>query len=230
MALIKTNSTRTGRLSASLSAAAGRQWQSWHTHLLARAPARCSTAQMSPVFLGAMSVRYPHGYYNWGEALSDIDPYAWAFTGAGLAIGLSVLGAAWGIFITGSSLLGAAVRAPRIRSKNLIRCAHSIRTRCVLLLPSGSTEKTNLEVRCRSILAAFFRFLPPFLLPSVSTESQIWKGGAGQFLPPSSVKHASSPHPHPPFPQRHLLRGCGDLWRHRLHHLADQNRKARGGG
>jgi len=60
------------------------------------------------------------GYTNWGSILLDIDPYAWAFVGAGLAIGLSVLGAAWGIFITGSSLLGAAVRAPRIRSKNLI--------------------------------------------------------------------------------------------------------------
>ena len=55
------------------------------------------------------------------KLLSDLDPYVFAFVGAGLAIGLSVLGAAWGIFITGSSLLGAAVRAPRIRSKNLIR-------------------------------------------------------------------------------------------------------------
>lgn len=60
------------------------------------------------------------GYQEWGDVLSDIDPYTWAFVGAALAIGLSVLGAAWGIFITGSSLLGAAVRAPRIRSKNLI--------------------------------------------------------------------------------------------------------------
>jgi len=59
-------------------------------------------------------------YTDWGDVLADIDPYAFAFMGAACAIGLSVLGAAWGIFITGASLLGAAVRAPRIRSKNLI--------------------------------------------------------------------------------------------------------------
>jgi len=52
--------------------------------------------------------------------LTNLNPYMWASVGTSLAIGLSVAGAAWGIFITGASLLGAAIKEPRIRTKNLI--------------------------------------------------------------------------------------------------------------
>lgn len=49
-----------------------------------------------------------------------INPYFFSALGIAAAVGLSVAGAAWGIFITGSTLLGAAVHVPRITSKNLI--------------------------------------------------------------------------------------------------------------
>eukprot|EP00802_Teleaulax_amphioxeia_P013617 Tamp_13669.p1 GENE.Tamp_13669~~Tamp_13669.p1 ORF type:complete len:215 (+),score=50.93 Tamp_13669:486-1130(+) len=57
---------------------------------------------------------------NWLILFEQLPPYGLADLGIGISIGVSVLGAAWGIFTTGSSLVGAAIKAPRIRSKNLI--------------------------------------------------------------------------------------------------------------
>jgi len=57
---------------------------------------------------------------NWSTMFSQINPFLYAFIGCAIAIGISVVGAAWGILLTGPSLLGASVKSPRIRSKNLV--------------------------------------------------------------------------------------------------------------
>ena len=58
--------------------------------------------------------------FTWSGSMYRINPYFWANLGIGFDLGLSILGAAWGIYLTGSSLLAASVKTPRITSKNLV--------------------------------------------------------------------------------------------------------------
>jgi V-type H+-transporting ATPase proteolipid subunit len=60
------------------------------------------------------------GKFDVGYFLTSISPYSWACVGVGMSIALSALGAAIGIFICGSTIMGSSVRASHIKTRNLV--------------------------------------------------------------------------------------------------------------
>eukprot|EP01061_Rhynchopus_euleeides_P037927 TRINITY_DN65247_c0_g1_i1.p2 TRINITY_DN65247_c0_g1~~TRINITY_DN65247_c0_g1_i1.p2 ORF type:complete len:247 (+),score=74.85 TRINITY_DN65247_c0_g1_i1:46-786(+) len=69
--------------------------------------------------LGGHLTIWPN-WSQWWIILESVNPYAFGAVGISLSIAISIIGAAWGILLSGSSIAGAAIRTPRMVSRNLI--------------------------------------------------------------------------------------------------------------